>query len=128
MSVIVCGLLVWLLNAQVPSEKIDTPKESALQQTEQILRAAQRYPTGSLPKENLPSYLWVGEDCWRFLQEAMVQSSNRYTITIEQSFNSEDSPISSRAMIEIFILVNFASGRRGEILYYQGGLTGCREK
>jgi hypothetical protein len=48
--------------------------DEPIQSTELILSYVQEYSVGPPPRDVLPSYLWVSDSCWMFLQEAMLQN------------------------------------------------------
>jgi hypothetical protein len=130
-ALIALGLLGWLvlssIERQVTEGKVSDPRTTALNAANELLLAAQAHPTGTITSSGLPSYLWVNEKCWIFLQDATLQSSGQYTITITSYYDSKDDPNRIRDATEIFMKVIFSNRRQGEILFSQGGLTGCRE-
>ena len=125
------GVIGWFvfssIQGQVTEEKAYDPRTTALNAANQLLVTAQAHPTSTITSSGLPSYLWVNEKCWTFLQDAAVQSSGQYTLTITSYYDSKDDPNRIRDTIEIFMKVTFSNRRQGEILFSQGGLTGCRE-
>lgn len=112
-GVVVCRVIVGAVNYDA--------YEAAIQATERLLSYIREYPTDSLPLDELPSYLWVREDCWTLLQEAMIQNSGQYSLTAR--YNG----IPYRPVDDILVRVDFADGRQVEVLFYQGGLVGCSE-
>jgi sensor histidine kinase regulating citrate/malate metabolism len=130
-TLLALGLLGWLVvssvERQMTNGKAPDARTTALNAANELLVAAQAHPTGTITDSGLQSYLWVSEKCWNFLQDAMRQSSGQYTITITSYYNSDDDPNRIRDTIEVFMKVAFSNRRQGEILFSQGGLTGCRE-
>jgi len=102
----------------------DDAKNAALKSTEQLLSIAASHPTGVLPKNDIPSQLWVSEECWTRLQDAMARNVNRYVT--EVTYNSDDIPNISHAHEEVGIAVIFSDGERILIYYFQRSLIGCR--
>ncbi len=104
--------------------RTDDAKTSALKQTNQLLTSAGSHPVGDLPKNDLPSYLWVNEKCWTRLQSAMAKNSNQYVAEIV--YDSNDIPNYPGNRSEVGVSVKFADGDSILVDYYQGGLLGCR--
>lgn len=117
----------WSLRTVLVPTETQTPKESALNQTEQLLTATKNNRATTLPKDEMPSYLWVSDSCWNALRSAMSQNLDQYKLSINSYYNSNESPTPARSAVEIFILVDFPNGQQVEVLYYQGGITGCSE-
>ena len=103
---------------------MDDAKNAALKSTEQLLSVAAAHPTGSLPKDDIPSQLWVDEECWTRLQGAMAKNVNRYVT--EVTYNSDDIPNITHAHEEVGITVIFSDGERILIDYFQRSWLGCR--
>ena len=101
----------------------DNTKNSALKETEQLLRSAGSHPIGALPKDDIPSYLWVGEECWSFLQEAL-KSSGQHTTTVTY-YNQDDPKYNFRDVDEVFLRVDFADKPSAFVRYYEGGIQDC---
>ena len=122
-AVIAVSLLAfcsWLFTGWVT----DNAKNSALKGTEQLLSSAGSRPTGALPKDDIPSYLWGGKECWTHLQNAMLKNSNQYVTQI--AYNSDDIPNYPSNNHEVGVTVIFADGDRIMLDYFQRGLIGCR--
>jgi hypothetical protein len=114
------------------SRAIDFPSDDrqfALDATKTLLEATEEHPTGPLPTSdpNLPSYLWVNENCWRLLQQAMAANENIYTLDIISYYNSDNDPNRWRDAVEVWVQVDFKNGLDAKVLYSQGGLAGCQE-
>lgn len=122
-----CGFIVWFIFNQFIVPATLSPSESALKQTQQLLTEIQSRPGGSMPNE-LPGYLRVDEDCWNFLQSGMLSNTNQYKLTITRAYDSRYDPNSVHDLIEVYLDIDFPDGRKAEMYYSQGGLTGCRER
>ena len=103
--------------------RTDDAKSVALKSTEQLLNVAASHPTGSLPKNDIPSQLWVNKECWTRLQSAMAKNVNRYVT--EVTFNSDDIPNISHAHEEVGMTVIFSDGERTQINYFQREVVSC---
>ena len=101
-------------------------KQEAIDETEQLLSAARKYPTGPLPQNDIPSNMWVSEWCWSVLQNSMLKSSSLHTTTI--TYYGKESPkysSRSRDVDEIYLQVDFPGSQSVIIGFYEGGLGGC---
>ncbi len=122
-AVVAIGLVAfcgWLFTGW----KTDDAKTSALKETEQLLRAAGSHPVGVLPTSDIPSYLWVDEECWSFLQDSMLKSSGTHTTTVT-SYNQDEPNYNFRDVNEVFLQVDFADAPSAFVRYYEGGIQGC---
>lgn len=52
---------------------------------------------------DLPSHIWVNEDCWEFLQTNMAENANQYELTVAEVFDSRDFPNAVHDLIEVWI-------------------------
>ncbi len=104
--------------------KTDDAKTSALKETERLLSDAGSYPIGPLPKKDIPSYLWVNEDCWSFLQNSMLKSSGTHTTTVTY-YNQDEPNYNFRDVDEVLLRVDFADESSAFVGYYEGGIQGC---
>lgn len=102
----------------------DDAKTSALKETEQLLKAAGSRPSGVLPQNDIPSYLWVNEECWSFLQSSMLKSSGTHTTTVT-SYNQDEPNYNFRDVDEVFLRVDFVDTPSAFVRYYEGGIQGC---
>ncbi len=118
--------LYWFITSRFPSVPSLSSPDSAIEQTEEFLATAKDYPNGSMP-DSVPGYLRGGIECWTFFQKQMAQEANQHVISVISEYYSRNSPVPNRDMTEIWLSVDFANGRRAEIYYYQGGLSGCHE-
>ena len=118
--------LYWFIANHFPPAPSLSSRKSAIEQTEALLAIAQNYPNGSMP-DSVPGYLRGGIGCWTFFQKQMAQDANQHVIAVTSEYDSRNSPVPNRDMVEIWLNIEFANGRRAEIYYYQGGLSGCRE-
>jgi len=128
--VVTCGLLGWFTyNTILLKERDGDPKQIALKDTDILLSAVKSHPNGQMPHDSsdLPSYLWVNEDCWEFIQEVMKQNNNNYSLEVVSYDDSRKDPYPVHDLIEIFVQVKFPNNRRAEMLFAQGTLKGCRE-
>ena len=116
----------WFIANRFPSAPSLSSRDSAIKQTEEFLATAKDYPNGSMP-ESVPGYLRGGIGCWTFFQQQMAQDANEHVISVISEYDSRNSLVPNRDMTEIWLSVDFANGRRAEIYYYQGGLSGCHE-
>lgn len=119
------GSAVWFYFSLTSSTL--SPRESALEETQQLLTVVARKTTGPMPKD-LPGYLRVNEECWTFLQQNMNKNANQYELTVTDEFNSSDYPNSVHELVEVWINIDFPDGKRAEMYYSQGGLSGCQPK
>ncbi len=101
----------------------DDAKNAALKSTDQLLSVAALHPTGALPKNDIPSQLWVDEECWTRLQGAMAKNVNRYVT--EVTYNSDDVPNIPHNHEEVGITVIFSDGERIQINYFQRSVVSC---
>lgn len=99
-------------------------KKKAIDETEQLLFAARKYPTGPLPQYNIPSNIWVDEECWSFLQDSIVKSSGTHTTTVTY-YSKESSNYGHRDVDVIQLQVDFAGRPSAIVRFYEGGIQGC---
>ncbi len=99
-------------------------KKEAIDETQQLLFAAGKYPTGPLPQNDVPSSIWVDEGCWSLLQDSMLKSSGTHTVTITY-YNQDDPNYHFRDVDEIFLQVDFAGKSSTFVRFYEGGIQGC---
>ncbi len=120
-------LIGWLFfELLIPKANL-SPRESALQETQQLLAFIENHPTGSMP-DTLPGYLRVNDVCWIFLQKCMTSNENQYKLSVISEFDSQTDPNFVHNLIEVWVSIDFPNGQQAEMLYSQGGLTGCQEK
>ena len=113
---VIIGFPVYrLINASGNTNAYD----EAIQSTERLLSYVQEYSVGPPPRDVLPSYLWVSDSCWAFLQEAMLQNSGQYSLT------ARDNGIPFRPVDDILVRVNFTNGHQIDLNFYEGGLVAC---
>ncbi len=101
-------------------------KEEAIDETEELLSAAKKYSTGALPLNDIPSNMWVDEECWSLLQDSMLKSSGVHTTTVTY-YNRDDPNYHFRDVDEIFLQVDFSDGRAAFVRFYEGGIQGCAQ-
>jgi len=120
----VCGLLGWRLYREFEAWANYDPKEVAMRCTERYLQAAYAHPNAA-EKDVLSSCggAWSHGDCWSILQEAVVPSSNQYTMTVVY-YNWEDD-IPWRGGDEITVQVDFANSRSVMVFTYEGCVDYC---
>jgi hypothetical protein len=97
------------------------PIEDAVTSSKKLLEYATNYPTEEMPRNDIPSYLWVTDDCWELLQRTITENGKSYRVTAYK--NGPD----FRDVNDIISQIDFSTGRRILIGYYEGGLTWCRE-
>jgi len=121
---IACGVFVTILNnafsdwANEPS-----PEEGATLAAKKLLGFAERYPSGKMPLDVVPSNLWVDETCWEYLQWAVQDSHGKYQVSVWENGTRQ-----FRDVDDLTVQVGFANGRRIHLGYYEGGLFGrCPE-
>ena len=104
-------------------------KETNTRAVEHLLKLAQENPTGSFPQRGADSYvqtasgeLSLADDprCWAFLQEAITQNLNRYSLAAY-----DNGPAQFRDVDDSIVQVDFADGRRVKMVFYQGNLVAC---
>ena len=122
--IVTIGVIIWVVSGNLFSSATITPKESALNQTKQLLEIIQDRPSEAIP-DDLPGHLRA-TDCWDLLQFELAQNSNEYLLEVTDEYDSKDDPTSVHDMIEVWIDAIFPDGNRIEVYYSQGGLTGCR--
>ncbi len=120
------SVLCWYIADRIVFAPTLSSRDSAIEQTRELVDAAKDHPTGPVP-DTLPGYLRGGIGCWSLFQHEMAQEANQYAITIISAYDSRESSKPSRGMTEVWLQVDFSDHRRAKIYYYQGGLTGCGE-
>lgn len=123
-AVVVASSLVAFCNWFFTGWATDDAKTSAIKETEQLLTAAGLHPNGVLPLNDIPSYLWVNDECWSFLQGSMFKSSGIHTTTVTY-YNQDEPNYNFRDVHEVFLRVDFADTPSAFVRYYEGGIQGC---
>ena len=111
-----CGLIAALGAGENPIDEVTD-------NTRQILTAALSHPPGMSQKDLLPSNLWIDDECWQFIQEAGVSSSNSYTLTVLGI--DRDKVYSLPDPTELAVRVYFASNHQLSILYKHNFVVNC---
>ena len=108
--IVAIGWLAWYQGPGSDAERI--------KQTEELLDAARRYPTGRFPRdETVPGYLWdISDACWAFLQARVAANAEQPKISIARK-----SPDAKWHWVN----VQFADTSWIEFDYYQGLLSLC---
>ncbi len=104
----------------------ESPSESALRQTNQLLAEIQSHPGQSM-QDDLAGYLRVNEDCWSFLQTNIQNNKNQYTLTVTKAEDNRMDPNKVHSLIEVYVDIDFADGNKAEMFVFQGALAGCHE-
>ena len=100
------------------------PQEAAIMRTRQYLEAAYAHPT-SPEKEVVPSCggLWSHGDCWTLLQNAVVQSSNQYTLTVV--FYDWEAHVPLRSGDDVIVRVDFVNTHSVLVYTYESCVDFC---
>jgi hypothetical protein len=98
------------------------PIEDAITLSEKLIDYATAYPIGKIPYNDIPSNLWVEEDCWELLQRVVNENGKTYQVTAYKNGIGDFRPVD-----DIIAQIDFSNGKRILIGYYEGGLTWCQE-
>jgi hypothetical protein len=122
------GVFGGMLLFQASTIRPSTPSQAAFAATNVLLTATQAHPNGPLPKDDpaLPSYVWVSEECWTLLQQAMITNAYTYTLALLSTYNPDSNPYWQRDVSEVFVRVDFRHGQDAQVQYYEGGLADCQ--
>ena len=119
--IVTIGVIIWVVSRNLFSPTTITPKESALNQTKQLLEIIQDRPSEAIP-DDLPGHLRA-TDCWDLLQFELAQNSNEYLLEVTDEYDSKDDPTAVHDMIEVWLDVIFSDGNRIEgLIKYQDSI------
>lgn len=119
--IVTIGVIIWVVSGNLFSSATITPKESALNQTKQLLEIIQDRPSEAIP-DDLPGHLRA-TDCWDLLQFELAQNSNEYLLEVTDEYDSKDDPTAVHDMIEVWLDVIFSDGNRIEgLIKYQDSI------
>lgn len=110
-------------------DQVLTAEGQALVDVRKLLDVVVSHSRGDMPRDTdtIPSYLWVGDDCWSLLQERMASNNNKFQLDVNDFYNPLSLPYPVKYDEQVTINVVFPDGHVVEVLYYKGGLAGCRE-
>jgi hypothetical protein len=124
-AILLGGFLLWFYFS--PTYSTLSPGESALNDTRELLSAIATKSVGPMP-DDLPGYIRVNDDCWKFLQEGMKNNANQYKLTITSEYDSRNDSHAVHQLTEVWLNIEFPDGQIAQMFSMQGGLSFCHKK